>query len=40
MGKRDARIETCAQRLARSIEWLSEGKSLNWKYERPKRPTA
>jgi hypothetical protein len=34
------RPETRARRLAHSIEWLSEGKSLNWKYERPRRPTA
>jgi hypothetical protein len=34
------RPETRAQRLARSIEGLSEGKSLNWKYERRKRPAA
>jgi hypothetical protein len=34
------RPATRARRLARSIEWLGEGKSLNWKYERPKRRTA
>jgi hypothetical protein len=27
---------TRAKRLAQTIEWLSEGKTRNWKYERPK----
>jgi uncharacterized protein YdeI (YjbR/CyaY-like superfamily) len=26
--------ETRARRLAQAIEWLAEGKSRNWKYER------
>ncbi|GMU65067.1 MAG: hypothetical protein AMXMBFR36_13410 [Acidobacteriota bacterium] len=28
---------TRAKRLATTLEWLAEGKSRNWKYERPKR---
>jgi len=28
------RTETRAKRLAQAIEWLAEGKSRNWKYER------
>ncbi|MEO5774804.1 MAG: YdeI/OmpD-associated family protein [Sphingomicrobium sp.] len=31
-GKRG---ETRAKRIATTIEWLSEGKKRNWKYERP-----
>jgi uncharacterized protein YdeI (YjbR/CyaY-like superfamily) len=31
----DARsMETRARRLAQAVEWLAEGKSRNWKYER------
>jgi uncharacterized protein YdeI (YjbR/CyaY-like superfamily) len=30
------REETRAKRLATAIEWISEGKSQNWKYERPR----
>jgi len=26
--------ETRKRRMATAIEWLSEGKSLNWKYQR------
>lgn len=28
------RAETRAKRIAQAVEWLGEGKSLNWKYER------
>jgi hypothetical protein len=28
------RAETRAKRIARAVEWLAEGKSQNWKYER------
>ncbi len=28
------REETRARRMATAVEWLSEGKSMNWKYER------
>jgi uncharacterized protein YdeI (YjbR/CyaY-like superfamily) len=28
------RAETRAQRIATAIEWIAEGKSRNWKYER------
>jgi uncharacterized protein YdeI (YjbR/CyaY-like superfamily) len=33
--------ETRARRLAQAVEWVAEGKSRNWKYERrpPRRPT-
>ncbi len=30
------REETRARRVATAVEWLSEGKSRNWKYERPR----
>ena len=36
-AKRD---DTRAQRLATTVEWLAEGKSRNWKYERPAKPAA
>lgn len=29
------RAETRARRVAQTVEWLAEGKSRNWKYERP-----
>jgi uncharacterized protein YdeI (YjbR/CyaY-like superfamily) len=29
--------ETRARRVAQAIEWMAEGKSRNWKYERPAR---
>lgn len=31
---------TREKRIATAIEWLSEGKSRNWKYERPKKSEA
>jgi hypothetical protein len=27
------RLETRAKRIAQAIEWMSEGKRRNWKYE-------
>jgi len=33
------RPETRARRLATTLEWLTEGKSQNWRYERPKTGT-
>ena len=33
------REETRERRIATTIEWLSEGKGRNWRYERPSRPT-
>jgi len=37
MGKRDPRIDAYAtrdRRLEQAIEWISEGKGRNWKYEK------
>ena len=34
------RSETRAERLKTTIEWLAQGKSRNWKYERPSRAQA
>ncbi len=31
------RPETRERRVAQAVEWLGEGKTRNWKYERPKR---
>ena len=28
---------TRARRIATAVEWLGEGKSMNWKYEKPRR---
>lgn len=28
---------TRLKRIATTLEWITEGKSLNWKYERPKK---
>ena len=33
------REETRERRIATTIEWLSEGKGLHWRYERPRRST-
>ena len=30
------RPETRAKRIAQAVEWIAEGKSRNWKYERPR----
>lgn len=37
MGTRDARVETDetrARRLAAAVEWMAEGKTRNWKYQK------